>query len=142
MKKIFKFIGTLLFLGFLFSIAVLMKIVMEFKQKKGKSVIFNGIDKRYKEELPEEKDYNLLFSGINFDFSQLENLPKELELNFTGMFCGINIRIPAEWNVELTGTQDKCGINNPTEETENPPTILKINYDLKFAGLNIEPVKV
>jgi hypothetical protein len=115
---------------------------MEFKQKKGVPVIFNGLDKRFKEELPAEKDYNLLFGGLNFDFSQLENPPKELELNFTGMFCGINLKIPADWNVQLTGKQDKCGINNPTEETENPPVILKINYDLKFAGLNIEPVKV
>lgn len=140
MKRILKIIGTLLFLGLLFCIAKVAQIIFEFKQKKGKKIIFSGIDKRFKEELPAEKDYNLLFSGVNFDFSKLENPPKELELSFNGMFCGINIKVPAEWNVELTGEEDKSGIQNPTVETENPPTVLKINYNLKYAGLNIKPV--
>lgn len=138
MRSVFKFIKVVLLAGLLFLIGKLFKMIYENKRREGRSLCFFGIDETFKDKVPQECRYNLLFSGLNFDFREMENPPEVIELNIFGRFSGFNIDIPTDWNVELEGTEDKSGINNAVENHDEAKTTLKITYDLKYSGLNID----
>lgn len=100
----------------------------------------------------EEKDYTefdgssiaVMFAGLEIDLSKAEMIGDEATLKLYGEYCGIDIKVPADWNVKVEGTDEKAGVDNGVEfdgeDTESK--LLIIDYDVKYAGLQIREAGV
>ncbi|MEA1972973.1 MAG: hypothetical protein U9N34_06745 [Candidatus Cloacimonadota bacterium] len=162
-----KFIKSLLRIAFYALLVYFGKkihdIVMNIIRNGGKTIIFNGIDKKVeaKEDFTSNLNvifggaqldirncemfhktdslkFNLYFSGLKLDFTNCETKEKEIEINLSGMYSGFKINVPKNWNVVFEGDEFKSGIKSDVEEIEDPKTTLFINYNLKYSGISIK----
>jgi len=99
----------------------------------------------------EEKDYEefegaaiaVMFAGLEVDLSKAEMIGDSATLKLYGEYCGIDIKVPAHWNVKVEGTDEKAGVDNSVvyDGDDADSKLLMINYDIKFAGLQIREGK-
>lgn len=138
MKKFKSIITVGLLLGLVTLLVKIFSAIRKLTKNGGKTLLFGGINKTFRENVVEENHYNLILSGLNLDFKKMPNPPKEINLILNARFSGVNIKLPEKWNVILEGKIDKGGINNHTEIIDEPAVTLKIAYDFKYSGMNIK----
>lgn len=135
LKNLFKLIfwGLLIFAG-----KKLYDLLKKLKDNNGTTIFFNGLDKKFEDEIGDEQSYNLIFSGMKLDMSELKTDKKQIEINIYGLFSGADIRIPKNANVQLDGVNSQSGISNNADDIENAELIIIINYEMKYSGLSVK----
>ena len=95
----------------------------------------------------EEKDYDtfdgasiaVMFAGLEIDLSHADMVGDSATLKLYGEYCGIEVKVPAYWNVKVQGTDEKAGVDNSVvyDGEDSESKLLIIDYNIKYAGLEI-----
>lgn len=81
----------------------------------------------------------ILCSGSKIDLSEAKMLGEAATLKIYGRLCGVEIIVPAQWNVKVEAISEACGenINVKYDADDEESKFLLIQYDLKYAGIQI-----
>lgn len=99
----------------------------------------------------EEKDYDefdgasiaVMFAGLEVDLTNATMVGDTATLKLYGEYCGIDVKVPSEWNVKVTGVDERAGVDNSVVYDGNDATskLLLIDYEVKYSGLQIREGK-
>lgn len=113
----------------------------ELKATYDQVIAFSGEEKDYDEF--EGASIAVMFAGLEVDLTRAVMIGDSATLKLYGEYCGIDVKVPAHWNVKVEGTSDKAGVDNSAvydgEDTESK--LLIIDYDVKYAGLQVREGK-
>ncbi len=141
MKKLLKsslFIALLSGIGFVvFKCSTKLK---NLKERYDTSIFFKGKALTFKDEEFRGGSYGLMFGGLEMDFTGATLLDDDASLEIFGEFCGISIKVPAEWQVQVEGEADRGGFSNSTsyDEEDDSKPVLRIKYHIKYAGMEVK----
>ncbi|MFO7896730.1 MAG: hypothetical protein R6U84_07345 [Candidatus Cloacimonadales bacterium] len=135
MKKFFKFIWITL-VGWL--VLKLVKKVLALAQYS-QFRIFGNLCYRTAEEQELQDSYAMIFSALELNLLEHEPKEKVIHLKLYGRFASLEVKLPANWNLQLQGEAKYSDISNPVEPQQNPSDqpLLIIEHDLKFTALVI-----
>ena len=104
-------------------------------------IAFSGEEKEYGEF--DGASIAVMFAGLEVDLSKAEMVGDQCTLKLYGEYCGIDVKVPAHWNVKVEGVDEKSGVDNSVEYKEDDTTakLLIIDYNIKYAGLQIREGK-
>ena len=113
----------------------------ELKATYDQVIAFSGEEKEYDEF--DGASIAVMFAGLEVDLSKAEMVGDSATLKIYGEYCGIDIKVPAHWNVKVEGIDEKAGVDNSVEFDGEDDTskLLIIDYDIKYAGLQIREGK-
>ena len=84
-------------------------------------------------------DFIALFGGIELDLRGARVSPDGCELNLTALFGGIEVFVPADWQVSVTGMPILGGIDDNTGRTQGAEDGTKVSFKctVAFGGIEI-----
>lgn len=141
MKKLIKsslFLAVLSGIGFFaYQFSVKMK---ELKEKYESSIFFKGKAMSLDGQEFSGGSYAIMFSGLEMDFSGATLLDDDATLEIYGEYCGISIKVPQDWQVQVEGKAERSGFSNTTTYDENNDfkPVLRIKYTIKYAGMEVK----
>ncbi len=103
------------------------------------SVIFGGVDRTVNSENFKGGDVSALFGGMELDFRQAKPSPEGCQLNITAIFGGVEITVPQDWQISVSGTPILGAIENKTTWTgsEKEGKTVHCRCTVVFGGLEI-----
>lgn len=109
----------------------------ELKATYDQVITFSGEEKEY--DVFDGAAIAVMFAGLELDLSHAEMVGESATLKIYGEYCGIEIKVPAYWNVKVEGQDEKAGIDNNVvyDGDDTVSKLLIIDYDIKYAGLEI-----
>ncbi len=113
----------------------------ELKATYDQVIAFSGEEKEYDEF--DGASIAVMFAGLEVDLTNAVMVGETATLKLYGEYCGIDVKVPSEWNVKVQGIDEKAGVDNSVvydgEDTESK--LLIIDYEVKFSGLQIREGK-
>jgi len=97
--------------------------------------IFSEVDEKIKEVTSDFKAISV-FGGINLDLRKA-NLDKDIIIECTTIFGGIDIRVPDNVKIKTSGVPIFGGAENKFSEENNSEITIYINYVCVFGGIDI-----
>lgn len=140
--KIGKVLGLAALAGGGFAAFRVKSKMNELKATYDQVITFSGEEKEYDEF--DGAAIAVMFAGLEIDLSKSEMVGDSATLKIYGEYCGIDIKVPAHWNVKVEGTDEKSGVDNSVtyDGDDSASKLLIIDYDIKFAGLQIREGKL
>jgi len=79
-----------------------------------------------------------IFGGVELDLRDAKLSQEGASMNLTALFGGVELRVPSEWNVQVSGTPIFGGIENKTGSKAEPGgPVLHCNCYIGFGGIEI-----
>lgn len=102
-------------------------------------VIFSGINTMNQSRTFKGGKLSAIFGGIDLDLRGASLNNNEGFLDVTALFGGVDIKVPDNWRVEMTGTPIFGGWENNTRPNNEPGTpVLKIRGTAMFGGIDVK----
>ena len=102
-------------------------------------VIFSGIKTLNYSQSFKGGTATALFGGIDIDLRGANISDGEAYLELTAMFGGIDLLVPQDWKVEVTGVPILGGWENKTILNTNPDApVLKVKCFVAFGGIEVK----
>ena len=103
------------------------------------SVIFGGVDRIISSENFKGGEITVLFGGAELDLRRVKVSPEGCTLSLTSIFGGVEIAVPSEWRVVVTGTPILGAIEDKTIRPEGEKTgpEVTIHCTVAFGGIEI-----
>jgi predicted membrane protein len=103
------------------------------------SVIFGGVDRIVSSQNFQGGEITAIFGGADLDLRRVKVSPEGCTLNMTAIFGGVEIAVPSDWRVVVTGTPILGGIEDKTirPEGEKAGPEVTINCTVAFGGIEI-----
>ena len=103
------------------------------------SVLFGGIDRIVSSENFKGGEITSIFGGAELDLRRVKVSTEGCTLNMTAIFGGIEISVPSDWRVVVTGTPILGAIEDKTvrPEGEKAGPEVRINCTVAFGGIEI-----
>lgn len=102
-------------------------------------VIFSGIKTLNYSQSFKGGTATALFGGIDIDLRGADISDGEAYLELTTMFGGIDLLVPQDWKVEVTGVPILGGWENKTILNTNPDApVLKVKCFVAFGGIEVK----
>lgn len=104
------------------------------------SVIFGGVNRTVTSENFKGGDVMALFGGVELDLRQAKLSPEGCQLNITAMFGGVEVTVPPDWQISVSGTPILGGIENKTTWTgsEKNGKPVHCRCTVTFGGVEIK----
>jgi predicted membrane protein len=99
---------------------------------------FGGQDIRNAAKTFEGGELTALFGGIKADLRDTEISGEIANLKVTAMFGGIELTVPRNWKVEVTGLPLFGGWDNKTRPEGDNIKTLKVNASVMFGGFEVK----
>ncbi len=101
--------------------------------------VFSGLERKIRSKSFRGGSVTSLFGGADIDLRDALISPDGAILDLTAVFGGVDIKIPADWNVEINSTALFGGVGNKSR-SENPleDNPLIINATAIFGGVEIK----
>ena len=102
-------------------------------------VIFSGIDTMNQSLAFKGGKLSAIFGGIDLDLRGASLNNNEAFLDVSALFGGVDIKVPDNWRVEMTGTPIFGGWENNTRpNTDQGAPVLKIRGTAIFGGIDVK----
>lgn len=101
------------------------------------SVLFGGTDHVVTASNFRGGDVMSIFGGVELDLRGAKASPEGCHLSLTSLFGGIDLIVPPDWQVSITGTPILGAIENKTSWVENKATTLYCHCTVAFGGIEI-----
>ena len=113
----------------------------ELKATYDQVIAFSGEEKEYDEF--DGASIAVMFAGLEVDLTKAVMVGDTATLTLYGEYCGIDVKVPSEWNVKVTGTDERAGVDNSVvyDGEDTSSKLLLIDYEVKYAGLQIREGK-
>jgi len=97
--------------------------------------IFSEVDEKIKEITSDFKAISI-FGGVNLDLRKAK-IDKDIVIECTTIFGGIDIRVPDNVKIKTSGTPIFGGVENKYTEEDKSSVTIYINYVCVFGGIDI-----
>lgn len=97
--------------------------------------IFSGVDEKIKEVVSDFRAISI-FGGVELDLRKAK-IEKELVIECTTIFGGIDLKLPDNVKLKITGVPIFGGVENKYEEENDAEITIYINYTCIFGGIDI-----
>lgn len=108
-----------------------------FKENNSTNVIFGSQKITYNNEVFTGATLNSIFGGIDMDISTAY-LQEDIVINCTSIFSGMNIHVPENVNVQVSGVPIFGGLNNHVKNNNPDAPTIFVNVTCIFGGINIK----
>lgn len=104
------------------------------------STIFGGVEQRIHSESLEGGDVQAIFGGVELDMRNAVIAEGGAEFNLTALFGGLEVIVPPNTQVVMTGTPILGGLENKVHlpETEEPLNTIRCHCTVAFGGIEIK----
>lgn len=99
------------------------------------TAIFSEVDEKIKEVISDFKAISI-FGGVNLDLRKAK-LDKDIVIECTTIFGGIDIRVPDNVKIKTSGVPIFGGVENKYTEEDKSSVTIYINYVCVFGGIDI-----
>ncbi len=82
----------------------------ELKATYDQVIAFSGEEKEYDEF--DGASIAVMFAGLEVDLTNAVMVGETATLKLYGEYCGIDVKVPSEWNVKVEGIDEKAGVDN------------------------------
>ncbi|MBC7958796.1 MAG: hypothetical protein H7X94_02915 [Vallitaleaceae bacterium] len=143
MKKLIKstlFLAVLSAIGYcVYKFSTKLKTL---KEQYENCIFFDGKSLKFEGEEFTGGSYGVMFGGLDMDFTGAI-LEEDATIDIHGEFCGVSIKVPADWQVKVEGTSERAGVSNTTayDDEDAFTPVLYIKYHIQYAGLEIKYVE-
>ena len=103
------------------------------------SAFLGGVDRSVNSDNFRGGDIMALFGGIDLDLRRAKVSPDECTLNLTALFGGVEVIVPQDWQVSISGTPILGAIENKTTWTGEEKDGKKVTCrcTVAFGGIEI-----
>ena len=101
------------------------------------NAIFGGASQTVTSQNFKGGDVMALFGGVELDLSRAKISPEGCTLTLTALFGGIEVTVPTDWHVSVSGTPVLGGIENKTVWKEGEETKVLCRCTVAFGGVEI-----
>jgi predicted membrane protein len=91
------------------------------------NAIFGGADQTITSENFKGGEAKALFGGVKLDLRQAKASEEGIHLNLNALFGGVEVLVPKEWQLSITGTPILGAIDNKTSLKEGAEKIFKVS---------------
>ena len=103
------------------------------------SAIFGGADRAVTSNSFKGGDIIALFGGVHLDLTRAVPSSEGCNLTLTAIFGGIDVKIPQDWEVSVSGTPIFGGIKNKTSaEAEKTGGKIHCSCTVAFGGVEVK----
>ena len=99
--------------------------------------IFSGFDTKVTNKNFQGGSVTTIFGGAEIDLSEADSSSSVITIDLTTVFGGIDLTVPQNWDVNITGFPLFGSIDNKCNSKECSKLILKINAFALFGGIEI-----
>lgn len=120
----------------------MMKNKNTYQETKGDlniNTMFSGQHKNIDDKNFKGGSISAMFAGIEIDMSNCELSEEGAILNLNVAFGGVEISVPNNWNIKISGTPFLGGFEDDTHQIESIDSskTLIINYSVMFGGIEL-----
>ncbi|UCH11222.1 MAG: hypothetical protein JSU61_04860 [Fidelibacterota bacterium] len=90
------------------------------------NVIFGGVDRTVTSENFKGAEAKALFGGVKLDLRDAKTTEKECHLELTALFGGVEVILPREWKVSVSGTPILGAIEDATRPIEGAESAVQV----------------
>jgi len=103
------------------------------------SAFLGGVDRSVNSDNFRGGDIMALFGGVELDLRQVKVAPDGCEMSLTALFGGVEVIVPQDWQVSISGTPILGAIENKTTWTgeEKEGKKLTCRCTIAFGGIEI-----
>lgn len=103
-------------------------------------VILGGLDRVVTSKALQGGDIMAIFGGIEIDFRQAEVAGDTCLIHLTAVFGGIEVKVPRNWQAEVTGTPILGAVEDKTtfEDKDGKGIKVELRCSATFGGIEIE----
>jgi len=104
------------------------------------SAIFGGINRTVASQNFKGGEVMALFGGVDLDLRHAKSSPQECHLSITALFGGVEVIVPPDWQVSVSGTPILGGIENKTTVPKGEDVGAKVycQCTVAFGGVEIK----
>jgi predicted membrane protein len=100
--------------------------------------MFSGTETRVISKNFQGANLSAMFGGVELDLRSAQTSLPEIKVDAFAAFGGIDIKVPENWKVVITGLPLFGGWDNKTRVTDDPnATILRIKCFVAFGGMDV-----
>lgn len=114
----------------------------ELSDEMNMTAFFTGINQRVQSEDFIGGSISVMFGGAEVDLREVKVLTKKpIAIDLSAMFGGIEIFVPNDWKIKISGTPIFGGMDDKTRQIFEPDgkhPIVYINYHVMFGGVEIK----
>ena len=102
--------------------------------------VFGGLERRIKSSNFRGGVAEAIFGGVELDFRGSQLAPEGADLDLSATFGGVDVTVPADWKVLVTGTPIVGGLDNKTDppESDAGKQVLRCHCNVLFGGVEIK----
>lgn len=117
------------------------KAAMDSSESFQHTAVFSGVDAASDSASFKGGAVSAVFGGADIDLTQAQLDPEGAYLELTAVFGGIDIRVPRDWRVQVTGVPVFGGwdakVENRVDKNAEGP-VLRIHCTAMFGGIDIK----
>lgn len=102
--------------------------------------VFGGLERRVKSSGFRGGMAEAIFGGIELDFRGSQLAPEGADLDLSATFGGVDVTVPSNWKVLVTGIPIVGGLDNKTDppDPDAGKQILRCHCNVLFGGVEIK----
>lgn len=102
------------------------------------SVILGGGEYKFTNKQLKGGSVSTIMGGVDLDFRNAEIEKEEMVLEISSIMGGVDIRVPAHWEVVVQGTPILGSVEDKTGKPENPTKKLIVNGSAIMGGIEVK----
>jgi len=103
------------------------------------NAIFSGAEHRITSQNFKGGETMALFGGVELDLRDAKLSPDGCKINATAIFGAVEITVPSDWKVVVSGTPIFGGVDNKSRgQSEDADKIIQLHCTVVFGGIEIK----